>query len=74
MLSTWLLPFLRETVINQVEYACILFETHQDILWFQVSMDVASLMHGLDSLDELVSKQEHSLEGELAAAVDKHVL
>ena len=37
-------------------------------------MNVTTLVHCLDSRDELVSQQKHRLEGKLAATIDKHVL
>jgi hypothetical protein len=47
----------------------ILAQPHQEVIWFDVSVQKSFLMQTFESLDHVVADHEDCLEGELALSV-----
>ncbi len=59
---------LGQTEINNVDLVASLANAHQEVVRLDIAVDEGLGMDVLDAGDELVGKQENSLEGELAVA------
>lgn len=62
----WVTVFLGETEINHVDLIASLADTHEEIVWLDISVDERLGVDVLDSGDELIGQQKDCLEGELA--------
>ena len=58
---------LCQTHINDMHDIRFVSETHQEIVWFDVSMYKTLTVHVLKTFDELNSQHQSSLEGEFVA-------
>jgi len=72
-ISRDILPSLSETKIYQVNGLSVVLHANQDIFGFEVTMDVSHLMEGFNTRYQLICDQNHGLERELPATIDKEV-
>lgn len=59
---------LGQTEIDDVDLVASLSNTHEEVVWFDVSVDEVSRVNVLDSGDELIGEQKDGLERELSVA------
>lgn len=51
----------------------MLFKAHKNVLWFQITMNVATFMHVLASGYELISEEQNCLKRQFLSAVREQV-
>ena len=51
-----------QTKVDEMDYVGYRTETHHDVIWLNVSMDHAHVVHVLDSFEQLVEKHENRLQ------------
>jgi len=66
--------FLSETEIDNVDLIATLSNSHQEVVWLDVTVDEGLGMDVLDAGDELVGKEQDGLEGELSVAEVEEIL
>ena len=75
MLTVRRLEALGESKIDDVDSILgLIVAANQEVVWLDITMDDALLMHNLDALDHLHRDVQDSLEVELAAALLEQVL
>ena len=53
----WVTVFLRETKVDHVNLVAALSNTHQEVVWFDVTVDEGFGVNVFDPRDELISKE-----------------
>ena len=66
-LCGFIIIFLSQTHIDYVDNPALLMEAHQEIIWFDISMNEIFLMHQFKSVDELISQHQCSFKRKLIA-------
>lgn len=74
LVSSWVLPALCETEINQVQSLSILLHADQYVLGLKIPMDISHLMEQLYPRDQLISDDQHCLQTQLSTAIHEQVL
>jgi hypothetical protein len=72
--SLWVSVLLGKTEINDVDLVSTLSNAHEKVVWLDITVDERLGMDVLNARDELVGKQEDSLQGELAVAEVEKIL
>ena len=54
--------------VNQINPIITFFEAHQEIVWFDISMNNVLAMNMLETTDELIDNHQHGFQRERAAA------
>ena len=65
---------LGQTKVDDIDLVATLADAHEEVVRLDVTMDEGLGVNVLDAGDELVGKEEHSLQGELAVAEVEKVL
>lgn len=65
---------LSQTEIDDIDLVATLADTHQEVVGLDITVDKGFGVNVLDARDELVGKQENSLERELAVAEVEQIL
>ena len=60
--------FLCKTEIDYIDLVAAFTNTHQEVVWFDITMDEGFGVDVLDARDKLVGKKQDSLQGEFAVA------
>jgi len=63
-----------EAQVGHIDLIPMLLHTHQTVLWLDVSMDDILGVNILETMEKLVGKYQHRLEGELATTKIEKVL
>ena len=58
----WIFNLFSQTNICYIDSIALCANTHEQIVWLDISVDVPLRMNKLEAGDELVCKQQHSLE------------
>ena len=65
MLAGTVVPeFLGQSVINEEKFVTVSANSHEEIIWFNVSVDEVLIMDEFDPTDHLVGKHQHRFHGE----------
>ena len=59
---------LGEAKVNQMHIVASWANTNQEIVWLDITMNEATLVDKLNSLDQLISKEQHSFKRKLLTA------
>lgn len=59
---------LGQTEINDIDLVAALADAHQEVVWLDITVDEGLGVDVLDTGDQLISKEEDGLEGELSVA------
>ena len=64
----WVTIFLSETKVDNVDLVASLSNTHQEVIWLDITMDKGLCMNVLNARDELIGQKQNGLEGEFSVA------
>lgn len=64
--SLWVAVLLSQTKVDDIDLVSALANTHQEVVGLDVTVNEGLGMNVLDAGDELIGKEEHGLQGELA--------
>jgi hypothetical protein len=65
---------LGETEINHIDLIASFPNTHEEVVWLDISVDKVSRVNVFDSGNELVGEEEDSLEGEFSVTEVEQIL
>ena len=72
--SLWVTVLLSKTEINDIDLVAALADTHQEVVWLDITVNERLGVDVLDAGDQLISKEEDGLEGELSVAEVEKIL
>lgn len=67
-MGLWVSILLGQTEIDDIDLIASLADAHQEVVWFDVTVNEGFGVDVLDSRDELISQQEDGLEREFSVA------
>jgi hypothetical protein len=72
--SLWVTVLLGQTKVNDIDLVTAFANTHQEVVWLDITVDEGFGVNVLDTGDELVGKKKDGLQGELAVAEVEKIL
>ena len=67
-MGLWVTILLGQTEVDDIDLIASLTDAHEKVVWFDITMDKGLCVYVFDTRDELIDKQENSLEREFAIA------
>src|SRR3954468_17904155 len=72
--SLWVTVLLGQTEVNDIDLVTTFANTHQEVVWLDITVDERLSVNVLDTGDELIGEKKDGLQRELAVAEIEKIL